>query len=236
MFRIVCYVISAILLLNCLACQQGRCRKTEGNTSDNWTLLFDGSSLEQWQSSTTVENISICWQIQDGELLGIPKSKRPKDAHASLLTKKRFSNFELEFEFKLEAPTKENATNGGVKYFVYPNTELGLEFQLYARVGEIPGPYATADLYDIFAATGAQLRPFDEWNSARIVSHGNMCEHWLNGTKVLVYERGGQSFRAAIARSKFKDREGFGELQAGHIMLQDYTGGVGFRNIRIREL
>jgi hypothetical protein len=63
-----------------------------------------------------------------------------------------------------------------------------------------------------------------------------MCEHWLNGVRVLAYERGGPSFRAAIAQSKFKGRARFGELPAGYIMLQDHGGGVCFKNVTIREL
>jgi hypothetical protein len=223
-------------LFSGLACQQGRSQTSQGTKSSGWLRLFDGHSLDQWQSSTTEENIPVCWQIQDGELSSIPRSERPEGAHASLLTKNKFSNFELAFEFKLDTPTKETATNGGVKYFVYPNTELGLEYQLYARVGEIPGPHATADLYDVLPASGVKLKPFDRWNTARIISHGSRCEHWLNGLRALAYERGGKIFRDAIAKSKFKNRQRFGELSAGHIMLQDHGGGVRFRNIRIREL
>ena len=228
-------LILVILLLSGLACQQTGTPRTGTNTSEDWLLLFDGRSLDQWQSSTTDENVAICWQIRDGELCGIPRSQHPEGAHASLLTKRDFSNFELEFEFKLDAPTTETATNGGVKYFVYPNTELGLEYQIYARVGEIPGPHATADLYDILPASGAELRPFGMWNNARIIASGAMCEHWLNGVRVLVYERGGETFRSAIAKSKFKDRDHFGELPAGRILLQDHGGGVHFRCVRIRE-
>ena len=236
MSRNMCLLIVATVSLSGLACRQNGVLGTGSNTKGSWLPLFDGRSLDQWQSSTTDDSVSVCWQIRDGVLCGVPRRERPEGAHASLLTRKQFSNFELAFEFKLDAPTTETATNGGVKYFVYPDTELGLEYQLYARIGEIPGPHATADLYDILPAQGARLKPFDQWNTARIISHGAMCEHWLNGVRVLAYERGGQIFRAAIAKSKFKDRDRFGELPAGHIMLQDHGGGVYFRNIKIKEL
>jgi hypothetical protein len=231
-----CFFIVAGILLTGPACRQDGPVRTGNNTSGGWLLLFDGCSLDQWQSSTTDDDVSACWRIRDGSLCGVPRRERPEGVHASLLSKRQFGNFELRFEFKLDAPTTETATNSGVKYFVYPDTELGLEYQLYARVGEIPGPHATADLYDILSAQGARLQPFAEWNSARIISNGTRCEHWLNGVRVLVYDRGGQIFRAAIAKSKFKDRDRFGELPAGHIMLQDHGGGVRFRDIKIREL
>lgn len=204
--------------------------------ASGWQPLFDGRSLDQWRSSTTEANVSLCWRIQDGQLCSVPSSERPEGVHASLLTKKTFSNFELTFDFKLNAPTPQTAVNSGVKYFVYSNTELGLEYQIYATTGKISGPHATGDLYDILPAHGAKLKPFDQWNTARIVSNGATCEHWLNGVRVLTYERGGPTFRAAIAQSKFKDRDHFGELPAGHIMLQDHGGGVCFRNIEIKQL
>jgi hypothetical protein len=235
MSKTMCIFVVAAVLFSGLACQRHGLQGTDNSAPEGWLPLFDGRSLDLWQSSTTDEEASVCWQIRGGVLCGVPRRERPEGAQASLLSKRTFSNFELTFEFKLDAPTNETATNSGVKYFVYPYTELGLEYQLYARIGEIPGPHATADLYALLPAQGATLRPFDEWNSARIISKGRLCEHWLNDVRVLAYERGGQTFRAAIAGSKFKDRDRFGELSAGHIMLQDHGGGVHFRNIKIRE-
>ncbi|MBN1560679.1 DUF1080 domain-containing protein [candidate division KSB1 bacterium] len=202
---------------------------------DGWVSLFDGLTLDHWQSSTKDELIPLCWKIENEELASVRQKDRPANAHASLVSKEQFSNFELAFEFKLEKPARGRDTNSGVKYFVYPGTELGLEYQLYATTGAVQGPHAIADLYDILPANGAQLSSFDEWNSARIVAQGAHCEHWLNGIKVLEFERGSELFRAAIAKSKFKNRKNFGELEAGHIMLQDHGGGIRFRNIKVRE-
>ncbi|MHC4569252.1 MAG: 3-keto-disaccharide hydrolase [Planctomycetota bacterium] len=67
-------------------------------------------------------------------------------------------------------------------------------------------------------------------------TRGNHVEHWLNGKKVLEFERGSEQFRAAIAKSKFKNRDKFGEAKEGCILLQDHGGGIAFRNIRIRVL
>ena len=61
-------------------------------------------------------------------------------------------------------------------------------------------------------------------------------EHWLNGKKVLEYERGSVPFRDLIAGSKYKDITGFGLADKGHILLQDHGNKVFFRNIRVRVL
>ncbi|MEE9461362.1 MAG: family 16 glycoside hydrolase [Bacteroidales bacterium] len=65
---------------------------------------------------------------------------------------------------------------------------------------------------------------------------GDHVEHWLNGLKVLEYERGGEEFLAMKAKSKFSDRPEYGLQKEGHILLQDHSSRVGFRNIRIKVL
>jgi hypothetical protein len=50
-----------------------------------------------------------------------------------------------------------------------------------------------AEVNDILPASSAELKTFDKWNRARIVSEGNMREHWLNAARVLVDERDGET-------------------------------------------
>jgi hypothetical protein len=99
------------------------------------------------------------------------------------------------------------------------------------------GPkWQTAAFYDVLPATNRTIKPVGEWNQARVLVQGNHVEHWLNGAKVLEYELGGETVKAAVAGSKFKGVAGFGTKIKGHILLQDHGDEIWFRDLKIREL
>lgn len=195
-------------------------------------LLFDGTSLEHFKAATK-DAIPPCWTVKDGQILCLAQDSRPQGVGGSIVTKAQYANFDFRFQYKID-PDFQGKGNSGVKYFAYPNTELGLEYQLFDHDAEVKGPHAVGDLYDILPATEKAGRPRGRWNTVRIVARGKTVQHWLNNKKVLEYERGSEAFRAAVANSKFKDRDKFGEAQQGPILLQDHGGGFAFRNLRIK--
>ncbi len=202
----------------------------QDSTSGEFYYLFDGKNVEHWHGTNSTDFPHHCWNVTDGVLKLLKKSLRKADNCGHLITRKKYSDFELELEFKLEP-----RANSGIKYFYRTETGLGLEYQIIDDRHH-GATHRTADLYDVFECREKKLNPPGQWNKVRILVKGMSVEHWLNGIRVLEYERGSQKFKKHIDQSKFKDNPNFGMHEDGHIMLQDHGGGVAFRNIRIREL
>lgn len=217
---------------------------TEEERAAEWRLLWDGNTTWGWRAAKGETFPEEGWEIEDGVLSILESGGAESTAGGDIVTVDDYSNFELSLDFQITP-----AANSGIKYFV--DTELlkgegsaiGLEFQILddenhpdAQQG-MNGNRKMASLYDLIPAAGdKEVAPVGEWNTARIVSDGSHVEHWLNGNKVLDYERGSAAFRELVAGSKYKIWKDFGERSAGPILLQDHGNKVSFRNIKIREL
>lgn len=200
-------------------------------------LLWDGKTTAGWRGASIDKFPEKGWKIQDGVLSVKPTEGKGGD----IVTTEAFSNFELNVDFKLV-----EGGNSGVKYFIdpaLPTSSLGLEYQLLdddkhpdAKAGR-DGNRKTASLYDMISApTNKNFKKIGEWNTAKIISKGNHTEHWLNGIKVLEFERGSDEFKRLIALSKYKDLPNFGIGETGRILLQNHGNQVFFRNIKIKTL
>ena len=212
--------------------------KAEYEAEDGWTSLFNGEDLSGWKSVGGEGIPENGWAVEDGVLVVNPEgSQRGGD----IITEKAYKDFWFSFDYKLTP-----GANSGVKYFINPGTyddpSIGCECQVLddelhpdARLG-VAGNRTAGSLYDLIRADKgmADFQLYD-WNTCWIIVKGNHVEHWLNGAKVVAYDRNCQEFDALVKYSKFRKREGFGNFETGHILIQDHSDMVYYRNLKIKE-
>jgi len=222
---------------------------TTEEKSGGWKLLFDGKTTKQWRAINKKFFPENGWSVINGELCINGNNVLAESINTGdIVTRKMYRDFELEWDWKMLT----KGGNSGVKYWVVeglsknPKHGEGLEYQLlddknhpWMLEGKMkPNDYHTVgSLYELFpASTDKKPSPLGLWNTSRILCKNNHVEHWLNGKKILEYEKNSDDFKDRIAKSKMKSIPGFGLAPEGHILLQDHGSIVHFRNIKIKEL
>jgi Domain of Unknown Function (DUF1080) len=206
------------------------------HAADEMVSLFDGKTLAGWeQHSGTAE-----YRVQDGVIIG---KTVPNTGNSFLCTAKKYSNFILELEFKVDP-----SMNSGVQFrsnYYTQETEVeiagkkkkfpadrvhGYQFEIDPSPRSYTGGVYDEgrrgwlqDLKDNEAARKAFKQ--GEWNQVRIECRGDSLKTFING----------------VAAADLKDSltaEGVIALQVHGIgKKQDAVGKeVMWKNIRIQEL
>ncbi|MEE4216924.1 MAG: DUF1080 domain-containing protein [Xanthomonadales bacterium] len=214
-----------------------------------WRLLWDGKTTEGWRGAKLDHFPESGWTIEDGALTVAETEGKESAGPGDIVTLDSFANFEFSFEFKIT-----EGANSGIKYFVDPElnkgegSAIGCEFQILddkvhpdAKKG-VAGNRTLGSLYDLITAENyslegraKQFKGIGNWNQGRIVSHNGRVEHWLNGEKVVEFDRHSQMFRALVAYSKYQVWPGFCQWPEGSLLLQDHGNEVSYRNLKVRE-
>ncbi len=213
--------------------------------AQGFKLLFNGKDFTGWRAVHSDKMPEKRWKVENGTINISPSDG--SETGNDIVTTEQYGAFEITFEFKLT-----DGANSGLKYFVNEQFDsggksgVGLEFQVLddekhpdAKMGVV-GNRTLASLYDLIPSYKPDKRfqrKIGEWNQGRVIVYpNNIVQHWLNGFKVVEYERGSNIFKALVARSKYAKYDGFGLNEKGNILLQDHGDNVSFRSIKIREL
>ena len=222
---------------------------TQNELRKGWRLLWDGHSSEGWRGAKLDHFPDYGWQIDQGTLTINGSEGGEAEGAGDIITIDKYQDFELELEFKI---TK--GANSGIKYFVQPEinkgsgSAIGCEFQILddaahpdAKLG-VGGNRTLGSLYDLIPAENLsvpgrekQFKGIDQWNQIRIISKKGQVSHWLNGEKVVEYDRYSPLFKALVAHSKYRIWPNFGMWEEGHILLQDHGNTVSYLSVKIRE-
>lgn len=210
-----------------------------------WKMLWDGKTSSGWRGARLDGFPEKGWDIKDGILTVLASGGGESEAGGDIVTTETYGDFELKLDFKIT-----EGANSGIKYYVDtdlnkgPGSSIGLEYQILddakhpdAKFGNHDGSRTVASLYDLIKANpNKPIYPIGEWNTAHIISKDNHVEHWLNGMKVLEYERKSEAYKKLVSESKYAKWPNFGESDMGHILLQDHGDLVSFKNIKIKPI
>src|SRR5262245_36539822 len=68
--------------------------------ADGWRLLWDGRTATGWRSPKSEDFPAKSWTMKDGELTVVSIGNGEAQAGGDIITRERFSNFELVVDFK----------------------------------------------------------------------------------------------------------------------------------------
>ena len=178
---------------------------SEQEKAAGWQLLFDGKTTNGWRGYK-MDKMPPGWKVIDGAMVKVKPGAGGKGAGGGddIITVAQFDDFEFTVQWKIVSNG-----NSGILYRVTEDAitswHVAPEMQVLdnTRHPNRKTSQLAGALYDLYAPAQDVTRPVGEWNTAKVVAQGQHVEHWLNGVKLLEYERDSDDWNQRIANSKF---------------------------------
>jgi HEAT repeat protein len=190
--------------------------------SDEWDVLFNGRDFTGWMGATD------SYRVEDGKIVS------PRNGGGNLYIQEQFSDFILQFEFKLTP----GANNGlGIRTPAQGDAAyVGMELQILDNTAAIykdlePYQYH-GSIYGVVPAKRGHLKPVGEWNVEEVTARGSHVKVTLNGVPIVDAD-----IKEASTPRTIDGNDHPGLLrEKGHISFCGHNSRVEFRNIRIKRL
>jgi hypothetical protein len=209
---------------------------SKAERANGWQLLFDGRSTTGWHLYNGTAQFTV-WKAKDGALVCDPLDK---SGAGDLVTDREFKNFDLKFDWKLP-----KGGNSGVFVNVLERKDIptawasGPEYQLLDSANpDFPKPQLRSGCLYSFAPqkNPVKSRPADTWNHSEIKQENGKVKFYLNGILTAEEDFSSKAWTNKVASSHFSKFPEFGKHINGHIVLQDWSTGVAFKNVKIKSL
>ncbi len=136
--------------------------------------IFNGKNLEGWVGHKKY------WSVKDGVIIG--KNTKPVKVSTYLLTKRKFSDFRLIFDFKLA----KSEMHSGIAMWGRVAPDKGDKYTYAGHLVMFPSGYGFYDLFGrrLIHRNAKQARKVGKqhgWNTIEILAQGNRIRFVLNG-------------------------------------------------------
>lgn len=230
----------SVCLFSCSQQTEKKAEEPEEPAAEEWSILFDGTSFDQWHGYNNGMEMHPEWTIEDGAMKFTPGENGGKN----IVTNDSYTNFVLSLEWKIS-----EGGNSGIFWSVFEDSTFSEAYQTGPEIQVLDNerhPDANVNgklhqagaLYDMVEPEKDVVNPAGEWNRCILtIDHKNnigMVE--MNGTKIVEFAPHGEEWDKMVANSKFATWNGFGEYQTGKIGLQDHSDIVYYRDIKIKSL
>lgn len=208
------FLIALLLISVCTPKVSAEAEKPADRES-GFTVLFDGATFAGWEHGGN-------WVIEDGAF-----HRRERGGSLTYTAATVPDDFELRFEWLVS-----EGCNSGV-YYRPGQVEYQILDNVHSPYGE-NARQAAGSLFFCMAPREDATKPAGEWNTGRILGHGTVIEHWINGKRVLSFDYADPKWAWYVDLLGIRG----GDLTArgGQLWLQDHGQDVSFRNLRWREL